>query len=258
MTRTGLHLLSLLVLLAGGCGHTTIRESHIYQVQDENGRISYYRMSIDADAVLAKTNFRAGLYDAAAIDSLTGGPGTQQTDELHQILHQQRKLALEKVAKRYFELMAKDNLTPTEKLELSDLGRRTYFLANTPADSLGTQGDSGLQPAKKLVIVYSVLASVVEEAIAGVVTDRETNRVAMAALSGPKSKEYAELAGRLARVEGLLAELLDAKASLAALADDLNNTGADDTATNKRNAAILKLEALLGAISAMRLGGLDG
>ncbi|MCG3185349.1 MAG: hypothetical protein ICCCNLDF_03578 [Planctomycetes bacterium] len=207
------------VAVVAGCGHTKLAERHVLQVKDDDGQINYLRVTIEGEAKLAKTHYRAGLYDAQAVDALMGGPGDEGTKDLHTTLQRLRIGALNEVAGEYFNELQKD--TP-DLGRLNQLASRVYHLANTPADMIGTEHwtDNGVSfagaPPRKYVVMFTALASVVEEAIANFVEERKTQEAVMNAIAGPKREEYLRAKARLDQLQRSRKTLAAAFASLAA------------------------------------------
>src|SRR6185503_17086028 len=95
--------LAVLVIVAAvqGCSPTRIRETHLIQARSGNGEIAYYRLTIAGKATLAKSNYRAGLYDSEAIDSLFGSAEPSDNSSVDRQLETRRKEAVNKIAQQY-------------------------------------------------------------------------------------------------------------------------------------------------------------
>lgn len=191
------------------CGTTAITESHIFQTQRGGGDIAYYRVTINADADLAKTSYRAGLYDAAALDAILGGVTSDDTTSVDAALEKARCDAIKKLADAYYKALAAEPPN-ADNVRAKELALRT-----------------ALEPVprrQKFAIIFSALASVVEEAIAGIVEEQDTTKTINAAISGLKRDTYIQvkaegdaLAPSVAQLRGI-AETLN-KVTISGAAD---------------------------------------
>lgn len=121
-------------LTTAGCGNTQIRESHILQAVQPDGEIAYYRVQIRGDANLAKTNFRAGLYDAEALDALLTGASSNDTASVDQTLERNRRVAVSRISAQYYEALGGDS-GKVEELQrsLAQAMKSPYLLAQEAA-----------------------------------------------------------------------------------------------------------------------------
>lgn len=155
-------------VLVAGCGFTKIRESHILQADDGMGNISYYRVTIAAESTTAKTEWRAGLYDAYALDALFGSPGEQDDLGLDATLGRKRVQAAAELYDRYVQAL-RDGVSPDELRQLE----HQFARAIESPFALAERGSGGT-PQRKFTVIYTSNASIVEEAIADVVEDKQT------------------------------------------------------------------------------------
>src|ERR1044071_7730164 len=123
LSRVSCLYILLLTVLLSGCGTTTIRESHLMATRDKSGNISYYRLSISGDANLAKTTYRAGLYNAEALDALMGETSSELEggDTADRVITRLRKQAISEIGGEYYSALARTNASQTE---ITDLARR--------------------------------------------------------------------------------------------------------------------------------------
>jgi hypothetical protein len=210
MTR---FFITLLTGAIAACGSTTIKEQRIVQAQTQDGEIAYYRLTISADAKLAKSHFRAGLYDADAVDALiTGSSGSVSlsNETAGQQLEAERRKAVVALARKYTEdLLANGDGHREIAKRLLAVVRSVY---STP------DGDVVYKPSQKYVVIFSAIASVVEEAIASFAEEKETQQLVVASVASGRRSEFLENAARKAS----LTRKLD---RLGALAVEIENLG---------------------------------
>jgi hypothetical protein len=174
--------LGLVVLC--GCA-TRIRETHIFQARDPAGvgEMAYYRVTIEGDADLAKAHYRAGLYDSEALDALLIGVKTDDANGVDQILERRRREAISQIASKYYKALEET----TSDEEVSERARRLAKAMLSPYLIPQQSGDEYLaQPRRKFAIIYSALASQVEEAIADFAEEKDTEELVLTALAGIK------------------------------------------------------------------------
>ena len=197
-----LSVVILLALFCGGCGTTRFRESHIMQARDQKGNIAYYRLRISADAQLAKTTYRAGLYDAEALDALMGETSSELAggDTSDRELARERKDAINQIASQYYGALAKTNILQTQ---IAELARRLGQALISPYDAAASATPQGqFKPQRKFAIIFSANASVVEEAIADFVEAKETEDTVNSAVAGLKRDAYIEATVEKQQVDG--------------------------------------------------------
>lgn len=212
-----------LVALVSGCGTTTIRESHLMMTQDKRGSIAYYRLSLSGDAQLAKTTYRAGLYDAEALDALMGETSSELSggDTSDQVIIRLRKQAINQIGGQYYTALAQTN---TPQTEITELARRMGQAFASPYDVAANATPEGqIKPQRKFAIIFSANASIVEEAIADFVESKETQDTLNSAIASVKRDSYIESAVEKQRLD-------DNKSILKKLEADAETLGTAPTA----------------------------
>jgi hypothetical protein len=160
-----------------GC-KTTIEESRVLQAVQDNGDIAYYRIQLKADAKLAKTHYRAGLYDAEAIDALFGSVKQDDQDAVDQILERRRREAVSKISAEYYRALEKGESTEGLLKRLSESMKSPYVTIQEVGNKTASP------PRRKYAIIFSALASAIEEAIANFAEEKETEEITMSAIAG--------------------------------------------------------------------------
>ncbi|MDR3457797.1 MAG: hypothetical protein P4N60_10160 [Verrucomicrobiae bacterium] len=177
-------------LFLSGCGTTTIRESHLMATQDNQGNISYYRLTLAGDANMAKTTYRAGLYDAEALDALMGETSSELDggDTSSQAITRLRKQAINQIGGEYYAALAQTNQS---QAQISDLAARLGQAFASPYDVAANATPQGLiKPQRKFAVIFSANASIVEEAIADMVEAKETQDTVNSAIAGIKRDDF--------------------------------------------------------------------
>ena len=199
--RTSLLLLCAILML--GCGSTEIRESRVLQAVQEDGEIAYYRLLIEGDANLAKTNYRAGLYDAEALDTLLSGVSESDQSAVDQVLERRRREAVASISARYYQALENKDDT-----EVQELQRRLATAMQSPFLLAQSGGDAGVAaPGRKYAIIFSALASVVEEAIANIAEEQETEDLVLAAVAGIQRDKLLDVTVEAEAIDAALARL---------------------------------------------------
>jgi hypothetical protein len=168
------------------------------QASDAQGHVAYYRVSVDANARLAKTNFRAGLYDAAAVDALFGTMSGDD-DTVDQTLERRRREAVDRLAKAYYDALS-GSQTDREN------ARRAL------QDALAT-----VPRQQKFVIINSANASAVEEAIADFSEEQDTRNGILSLVAPFKREDFLQAKADADALARTVAVLLQARSDLGAL-----------------------------------------
>lgn len=236
-------LLSSLLLCAvlGGCGHTQIRESHVFQTRDAGGQVSYYRVRISGDAILAKTHYRAGLYDSEALDSLMGSPTSEHSKRLVEELQKKKLAAIRELSDIYYSKLKNG----TDE-EVRNAEARLSRAMREPVEHAGQDDAEAPAVRRKYAIIFSSLASVVEEAIANFAEERETTETVLMALGSQRREEYIAAMAKLEALARIQAQLQEIKLQLGELKPKFDQ---DTTSPS----AIEQLESLLAAIAALEV-----
>lgn len=175
------------------------------QTRDAKGDISYYRINVSGDAKLAKTTYRAGLYDAAALDALMNQISSEDKNSVDQELERQRREAVGQLASEYYSALA---MTNSPQSQLDEYARRLGQALVSPYDIAANATPQGqLRPERKFAIIFSANASIVEEAIADFVEAKETEATVTSAIAGVKRESFIEATvekKRLDRLRSLL------------------------------------------------------
>jgi len=163
--------LPILAATCVACGATSINEQHILQARDQHGHVAYYRVALNADANLAKTNYRAGLYDAAAIDALFGNASSDD-DTIDETLERRRRAAVDALSKAYYDSLS------GEKAD-RESARKALETAIAP-----------IPRRQKFVVIYSANASAVEQAISDFSEEDDTRNAVVALLAPFKRDDF--------------------------------------------------------------------
>lgn len=189
----------LYATLVIGCGRTEIRERHIFQSVGPDGKIAYYLLEVRGDAQLAKIHYRAGLYDAEALDALFGVTNKDDTSTIDGILERRRREAVEKLSSLYYRTLEESDSSEPEirkiRARFLEAMRSAYLLAEEAQFEEDADNESLNQsvPARrKYAIIFSSIASEVEEAIANVAEERETGEQVMAAIAALRRESFLE------------------------------------------------------------------
>lgn len=224
------------VLSIGGCaGNHRFTESRIVQARQADGEIAYYRVTLEGAAAQSQSKYRAGLYDAKAVDDLFGQVSILNTDQqaVDQILEQRRRDAVSAIASEYYAELKKADADDT-KLKKLEAGLARAMLDPYTAASRTTD-DPVMRPRQKFVIIHSALASVVEEAIAQFAESEETKRLIENTFASYRREQFI-----MAKVESEGLEA--ARAHLIQIADAM------DAALNRRNDNLINDEQYKAAV----------
>ena len=160
------YLALLAILPMAACGSTDIDESHLFQVRDNSGEVSYYRVNVEADAHLSKVEYRAGLYDARKLNYLL--------NEVSLNLHE-------------------DDAPQRGGASSGDDQDGDAMANDTEAAKSGDDEEHDGVPSDpnraKFAIVLSTRASEIEEALADIAEEEETTRLILGNLEGQKKGE---------------------------------------------------------------------
>ena len=230
-----------------GCGFTRVSETHMLQARSSTGEVSYYRVRIEASSDMAKTEYRSGLYDAYALDSLFGN-ADDSADGLEAILARKRVEAVSKAFSDYYAALGQ----PINEQQMADFERRIARSLESPF-GVADRGSGGRQH-RKFAVIYSSNASAVEEAIAGLVEEKETAAGIMSVLAQRERSKHIE-----AKVES--EGLKEVTAKLEKYADDvkklLEETNSyvisDGNIVDLTGAAQETLKKLLSAIKGLKV-----
>lgn len=193
--KTKLLLLLPLIGLLNGCGFTEIEETHLVQATDDDGHVSYFKMTLKARSQTAKTEWRAGMYDAYALDSLFGDTEAGEATALDTSLARKRIQASTALYDQYLAALKDKNATPEQ---LADLERRFARSVESPY-TVAQRGNGA--PQRKYAIIYSSNASVVEEAIAGIVEEKETAQSLMMVFAQKERTAFIKAKSRAKNLE---------------------------------------------------------
>ncbi len=228
---------------ASGCGFTRISETHFLQARSGTGEVNYYRVTIEASSDMAKTEYRSGLYDAYALDSLFGN-ADDSADGLEAILARKRVEAVSKAFSDYYAALGQ----PINEQQMADFERRIARSLESPF-AAADRGSGGRQH-RKFAVIYSSNASAVEEAIAGLVEEKETASGVMSVLAQRERTKFIE-----AKVEGeglkeVTAKLEKYAAEVEKLLNDTNSYST--TNGDLKEDAQKELRRLLSAIKELK------
>jgi hypothetical protein len=236
---------ALMAAITAGCGHTKIEESHLFQVQVPGQPTAYYRLNITGDAKLAKTHFRGGLYDAEAVSELLAGDRDADKsirDSVYGRLEAERRQGITEIAKKYYAAQADPSRSEDE---VRRLGER--LAAALRGDIATPGGKESIHGEKRYVIIFSAIASVIEEALASFAEERDTQQLVVASMAGPQRTRYLR--------ERVAAEEVDAaRAHVRALVDQLGGQGSRPTDAKEAKERDEKLKAALQALGALEVG----
>lgn len=166
-------MIVFIISLLGGCG-MTVKENHVFQVKDSMGRVNYYKVEICSRATNAKAEYKSGLYDAEALNSLLGEVNDKESVDFDKDLQRLRRAAFLDRTNKYFDAVKEGKSV--------DSARQAVYDTLIPLDIR----------EKKYAIINSSLASVVEEAIASFAEEKETEDVMYATVAGVKRTSYIE------------------------------------------------------------------
>jgi hypothetical protein len=174
---------------------------HVYQASDRQGHVAYYRVQIDGSATLAKTSYRSGFYDAAAVDALFGTTSEGDTDSVDETLERHRRQAVDVLAKQYYDTLAAGKGGETASLQALESA-----ISPIPRD-------------KKFVIIHSANASVVEAAIADFAEEKDTQDAVLSLIAPFKRDDYLQAKADQEALSRTSAIVQKAAADLAAMKD---------------------------------------
>lgn len=156
--------------MLSSCGSTEIRESHLFQVRDNSGEISYYRVNVKATAHLAKVEYRAGLYDARKLNYLLNEVSLNLNDDVPN-----GKTSSSKEKSKNTDDAEEQETAATE--------------LDNPKGQNEQDGITSDPDRAKFAIVLSTRASEIEEALSSMVEEEETTRLILGNLEGQKRGE---------------------------------------------------------------------
>jgi hypothetical protein len=198
----------LLGLACAGCGATSIKERHVVQAADQQGHTAYYRLSLEADADLAKTNYRAGLYDAAAIDALFGNVSPDE-NTIDETLERRRREAVDTLSKAYY-----DSLSRPEQEQAAARKALEQALAPVPR-------------RQKFVVVYSANASAVMQAIADFSEEEDTRNAVLSLIAPFKRDDFLSAKSNSEALKRAVAAVVSAREALDKMTDPAAGKEAD-------------------------------
>lgn len=198
--------LCLLCCVSSGCGRFEFKESRIIQVTSvESGRPTYYKLDVWGSALMAKTHYRAGLYDAAAVDALTGQVAAGDTDDsIDHIVWSKRRQAVERILSRLYGVL--------EEADPDDSRIRQYRRSLDLA--LQSPYDLALSQRQKFLAVFSSNASIIATAVADFAEDKRSEDALMMAIVGDKRKGYLIQKARTDQIQHVYALLDKARQDL--------------------------------------------
>ncbi len=201
--------LCLLCCASSGCGRFQFKESRIIQVASaETGRPMYYKLDVWGSTLMAKTHYRAGLYDAAAVDALTGQVTAADADDsIDHIVWSQRRQAVERILSKLYEII--------ENPDPNDSKIRQYRQSLDLA--LQSPYDLALSRRQKFLAVFSSNASIVATAVAEFAEDKRSEDALMMAIVGDKRRGYLIQKARTDQIQHIHMLLYSAQRDLKSL-----------------------------------------
>ena len=169
-------------LLPAGCGHVGFEESRIIQVTSPgDNRLTYYKLEVRGSAYLAKTHYRAGLYDAAAVDALTGQiTANDEPGNIDHVLWSKRRKAVEDTFDEFYSTLKDD---PLNSDKIAECRERIDLVLQSPYEL-------ALSNRQKFLAVFSANASVVAQAVAEFMEDKQSEDAIMMAIAGDKRRDF--------------------------------------------------------------------
>ncbi|MBI3817273.1 MAG: hypothetical protein HY286_01175 [Planctomycetes bacterium] len=225
---------------------TRIEETHIFQARRSTGEIVYYRLNISGDTHLANSHYRAGLYDAEALDALFDAnakpdPAKPLGDDANEA---RRREAVAALASAYYATLQNPEKTPEDiKIAFSRYARglqSPYVLAAAEA---GNDHNSIPAPRRKYTVILSAIASEVEKVIADFAENQDTQKAIIQGIAAMKRKNYIRVSSEKQDVDKSAAFLRDLRAE----AEDEGLKNETDAAKKK-----LSLGKMLESASSVR------
>jgi hypothetical protein len=169
-------------LLPAGCGHVGFEESRIIQVTSPgDNQPTYYKLEVRGSAYLAKTHYRAGLYDAAAVDALTGQiTANDEPGNIDHVLWSKRRKAVEDTFDEFYSTLKED---PLNSDKIAECRERIDLVLQSPYEL-------ALSNRQKFLAVFSANASVVAQTVAEFMEDKQSEDAIMMAIAGDKRRDF--------------------------------------------------------------------
>lgn len=198
----------LMSLLPASCGHVSFKESRIIQVTSPgDNHPTYYKLEVRGSAYLAKTHYRAGLYDAAAVDALTGQiTANDEPGNIDHVLWSKRRKAVEDTFDEFYSTL-KENPLNTEKI--AECRERIDLVLQSPYEL-------ALSNRQKFLAVFSANASVVAQAVAEFMEDKQSEDVILMAIAGEKRRYFITEKARREKIDHIYELLRQAQNDLKA------------------------------------------
>jgi hypothetical protein len=172
-------------LLTVGCGHVGFKESHIIQVTSPgDNQPTYYKLDVSGSADMAKTHYRAGLYDAAAVDALTGQvTANDEPGNIDYVVWSKRRKAVEEAFDEFYKTLKTVPEAPLNADKITECRERIDLVLKSPYEL-------ALSDRQKFLAVFSANASVVAQAVAEFMEDKQSEDTLMMAIAGDKRRDF--------------------------------------------------------------------
>jgi hypothetical protein len=196
----------LAAFLAIGCGHVGFEESHIIQATSpgDDSQPMYYKMDVSGSACLAKTHYRAGLYDAAAVDALTGQiTANDEPGNIDYVVWIKRRKAVEDAFDEFYTKLK----GPFNANDISECRDRIDWVLKSPYELASSD-------RQKFLAVFSANASVVAQAVAEFMEDKQSEDTLMMAIAGEKRREFIMEKARSEKIDHIYELLYQAQKDL--------------------------------------------
>ena len=222
MFKAKLLLILVLALVSTffvGCGQTRIHETHLLQARDAQNNIAYYRVNIKGSANLAKSDYRAGFYDAEALDAVMGEI-SEQAQPLDANFNRKRQEAVAKLQHDYYQALQDPN---TNDEELKGYQRRFARALMAPYEIVEESGIEMSRPREKWAVIFSADATAVEEAMAEFVEGRDSVETVYAAVAALRRDAFIDVAATKNQQESSVLGIAAIKEQVEGLIEDPSN-----------------------------------
>jgi hypothetical protein len=195
-------------LFPAGCGHVGFEESRIIQVTSPGyNQPTYYKLEVRGSAYLAKTHYRAGLYDAAAVDALTGQiTANDEPGNIDYVIWSKRRKAVEDTFDDFYSMLEEEEGYLNED-KINEYRERIDLVLQSPYEL-------ALSDRQKFLAVFSANASVVAQAVAEFMEDKQSEDVLMMAIAGDKRRDFITEKARREKIDHIYELLRQAQNDL--------------------------------------------
>lgn len=188
----------LSALLTMGCA-ANVTKHELYAAYGDDGKPTYYRINLEGEAYNGAVEYRAGWYDAIAVDELFGDVGSDS--QMRSDMAKMQRAAVGATMKAYLDAL----VTSPENDAILTIKKKAFENALTAMGGVSPHGASATamldHAQKKFIIVLSLRPDEVITAVKGQVQKRQLLDAVNAVLSSRNESENEVLRVRLGELD---------------------------------------------------------